>query len=231
MRKLALLLATVLMASAGSALAQAFLTTVGSAVQDGSVQFQLVSPDGSSLNVQTNVSAGDSSSTIAGKIRNAVNSPVWQAQVNSGALAFMHYTGSTWTWIGVILNLRDSSCSSLSVTPRCPSWFSLTFDAGAVASGTGPMNGKYGPSYLTFSVAGTAPYTVTPHPGQSVKSLMDGICAYLTGAGISYTRETDTKIKLGFSSATASFQTNDSGLQGSVALGDAWDVQSGLIDR
>jgi hypothetical protein len=233
MRKLALLLAAVLMASAGSASAQAFLTTVGSAAQDGAVQFQLVAPDSSSFTAHVNVSAGDSSAVIASKIRTAVNGPFWQAQVNNGSVAFMHYTGQTWTWIGVILGLRDSSYSSLTLTARCVSWFSLSIDASAVASGTGPGSlGKWGSSYLTFSFTGMTPYATAPQAGQTAKSLMDGICAYLSNAGVFYTRESDTKVKIGFPpSSTASFQTNDSGLQGSVALGDAWDVQSGLIDR
>jgi hypothetical protein len=234
MRKLSLLLAAVLMASAGSASAQAFLTTVGSAAQDGAVQFQLVAPDSSSLSLNVNVSAGDSSSVIASKIKSAVgmNGSFWQAQLYGSSVAFMHYTGSTWSWIGVILGLRDSSYSSLSVTARCPSWFSLSIDASAVASGTGPAGGKWGPSFLTFSFGGAAPYTTTPHPGQTAKSLMDSLCTYLGTVGISYTRESDTKIKIAFPTSTgASFQTNDSGLQGAVAVADAWDVQSGLIDR
>jgi len=234
MRKLTLLLAAVLMTAAGSASAQAFLTTVGTAAQDGTVQFQLVAPDSSSLSMHVNVSAGDSSSVIASKIKSAVgfNGGFWQAQTFGSSLAFMHYSGSSWTWIGVILGLRDSSYSSLSVTSRCPSWFSLSVDASAVASGTGPVGGKWGASFLTFSFGGVAPYTTTPHPGQTAKSLMDGICSYLSNAGVSYTRESDTKIKIAFPPSTgASFQTNDSGLQGAVAVADAWDVQSGLIDR
>src|SRR5262249_23508704 len=149
------------------------------------------------------------SAVIASKIRTAVNGPFWQAQMNGGSLSFSHFNGTTWSYIGVILGLRDSSYSSLTLTSRCVSWFSLSIDASAVASGTGPGSlGKWGSSYLTFSFTGMTPYGTAPHPGQTAKSLMDGICSYLTNAGIFYTRESDTKIKIGFPpSSTASFQS------------------------
>jgi len=217
------------MGSAALMTAQPITMTVGCASVDGVVQFQLVSQDSHTFNVSANVSAGDSSMTIASKIKAVFNgNSGWAAQSNGGTLWFLHSSGGSWNYVGVVSGATNTAGASMKFNNSCPAGSSVSVTSPASGSGV-----KGYPSYLTLAPSGVSPYTVVLAPGQSAKSIVDGICAYLANNGINHTRISDTKvyfIPLGTSS-NVSLQTNDSGLQGAVGLSDAWSTQSGVIDR
>jgi hypothetical protein len=130
--------------------------------------------------------------------------------------------------VGVVSGATNTAGASIKFSNSCV--------AGSAVSVTSPASGvgvKGYPSYLTLAPSGLSPYTVVLAPGQSGKSIVDGICTYLANNGVGFTRISDTKVFFNTfgTSSNVSVQTNDSGLQGAVGLSDAWSTQSGVIDR
>ncbi|HMF08610.1 MAG TPA: hypothetical protein VKJ00_05700, partial [Thermoanaerobaculia bacterium] len=77
-------------------------------------------------------------------------------------------------------------------------------------------------STLTLQVNGNAfPYTLHLY-GQTASAIVDGIAAYLTQAGVGYTRSASNKIEIFPGPGAVVFTTNNPGLQGQVNMSDVW---------
>lgn len=226
MKKLILGLLFVL-ASAGQALAGQVTLTVGAPVTSGIVAFTIRADDSNALYVQVPVWAGDTGATIAGRIRASVNGGEWSAATTTpgGSTLMFSYSGTPVGEVDCVVDTASAS-ATLSTTAMRPAAV-LQIDAKALASG---FDAKGGPSYLTFSMTGGAPYTVMLHPGQTATSIMDGIASDL---GNLVTRVSPTEILIVKSGLlSVSLQTSDTGLQGALALSEAAKGPTGgLIDR
>jgi len=202
---------------------QAIVMNVGSAPNNGVVNFTLNGLDGSQLNVQTAVAGGDTSAQVAAKIVatvTAMGGQTWSAQASfngvPGAITFAYNPGTGWQPVTKITGLRNTASASMSLDTNGAEDVSLVFNSGAAIGGI-----------LTLQVNGNAlPYTAHLY-GQTASQIVDGIAAYLTQAGVSFTRSASNKVEIFPGPGAVVFTTNSPALQGQVNMGDVWLASCG----
>ncbi len=225
-RRTLFLLAGLLAAGIAAAdnIPQPIVLNVGPAMSAGVVTFTLNGPDGSgaTLNVQTPVAAGDSAAAVAARIVATVSASggtTWTAQASfngvPGSVTFAYNSGSGFVPVIRITSLRNTASATMSLDTTGAGDVSLVFNAGSSGGNQ---------SVLTLRVSGVLqPYTLHLF-GQSASAIVDGIQAYLSQAGVGYSRSSSNRIEVfpGAGHASVSLTTNDPGLQGQVTLSEVW---------
>ena len=205
---------------------QAIVMTVGPAGSGGVVSFTLNGVDASTLNVQTTVAKGDSAPQVAAKIVatvTAMGGSTWSAQASyqgvPGAITFAYNPGSGYLPVSKITNLRNTASATMSLDASGAEDVGLVFNAGA--------SGGINTTTLTLQAGGAAfPYTLHLY-NQSASTIVDGIVAYLSNAGIGFTRSASNKVEIFPGPGAVSFTTNNPGLQGQVNMSDVWLSSAG----
>ncbi len=208
---------------------QPVVLNVGPAANAGLVQFTLNASDGSGamLNVQTLVASGDSAAVVAAKVVATVTASggsTWSAQASyggaPGAVTFAYNSGTGYVPVIRITNLRNSAGALMSLAVAGPGNVSIVFNAGSSGGNQSSLTVRVGGVLQPFS------YRLF---GQSASTIADALAAYLTNAGVSYSRGASNRIDvyLGPVQSSLSLVTNDPGLQGQVTLSESWTSSFG----